>query len=93
MAGIGHNSGKAGEALAPAKLKSFVERIERLEEEQAALAEDKREVYAEAKGEGFDTKTLRRVVRLRKLETQERREQAELLDTYGKAVGMDDLFL
>jgi uncharacterized protein (UPF0335 family) len=75
-------------AIAPAKLKSFIERIERLEGEKAELAEDIREVYAEAKGEGFDTKIMRQVIRLRKLEIQERREQEELLDTYRKALGM-----
>jgi len=75
-------------AIAPAKLKSFIERIERLEGEKAELAEDIREVYAEAKGEGFDTKIMRQVIRLRKLEVQERREQEELLDTYRKALGM-----
>jgi uncharacterized protein (UPF0335 family) len=75
-------------AIAPAKLKSFIERIERLEGEKAELAEDIREVYAEAKSEGFDTKIMRQVIRLRKLEVQERREQEELLDTYRKALGM-----
>ena len=75
-------------AIAPAKLKSFIERIERLEGEKAELAEDIREVYAEAKGNGFDTKIMRQVIRLRKLEVQERREQEELLDTYRKALGM-----
>ena len=75
-------------AIAPAKLKSFIERIERLEGEKAELAEDIREVYAEAKGEGFDTKIMRQVIRLRKLEIHERREQEELLDTYRKALGM-----
>lgn len=75
-------------AIAPAKLKSFIERIERLEGEKAELAEDIREVYAEAKGEGFDTKIMRQVIRLRKLEVQERREQDELIDTYRKALGM-----
>jgi uncharacterized protein (UPF0335 family) len=75
-------------AIAPAKLKSFVERIERLEGEKAELAEDIREVYGEAKSEGFDTKIMRQVIRLRKLEIQERREQDELIDTYRKALGM-----
>ena len=75
-------------AIAPAKLKSFVERIERLEGEKAELAEDIREVYGEAMSEGFDTKIMRQVIRLRKLEVQERREQDELIDTYRKALGM-----
>ncbi len=86
--GIGHNSG-----LAPAKLMSFVERIERIAGEQAALAEDKREVYAEAKGEGFDTWAIRKLVALRKLEAAERKEKAELLDTYASACGLGDIFM
>jgi len=69
-------------------LKSFIERIERLEEEKRALAEDIKEVYAEAKGNGFDIKALRSIVRLRKLDTDERREQQEVLDTYLHALGM-----
>jgi uncharacterized protein (UPF0335 family) len=70
------------------QLKAFVERIERLEEEKKATSDDIRDVYAEAKGTGFDTKALRSVVRLRKLDTDERREQQEVLDTYLHALGM-----
>ena len=70
------------------QLRSFVERIERLEEEKAALAADIREVYAEAKGNGFDTKILRQVVRLRKMDNAEREEQEELLDLYKRALGL-----
>jgi uncharacterized protein (UPF0335 family) len=69
-------------------LKAFVERIERLEEEKKATSGDIRDVYAEAKGTGFDTKALRTIVRLRKLNTDERREQQEVLDTYLHALGM-----
>ncbi len=69
-------------------LKSFIERIERLEEEKAALTADIREVYAEAKGQGFDTKIMRQVVRLRKLEQADRQEQAAILDLYLGALGM-----
>ena len=69
-------------------LRAFIERIERLEEDKAALLADIREVYAEAKGTGFDVKTLRSVVRLRKQETAERNEQQALLDTYLFALGM-----
>lgn len=69
-------------------LKAFVERIERLEEEKKATSGDIRDVYAEAKGTGFDTKALRTIVRLRKLNTDERREQQEVLDTYLRALGM-----
>jgi uncharacterized protein (UPF0335 family) len=70
------------------QLKAFVERIERLEEEKKATSDDIRDVYAEAKGTGFDTKALRTIVRLRKLDTDERREQQEVLDTYLHALGM-----
>ncbi|HEX9072615.1 MAG TPA: DUF2312 domain-containing protein [Pseudolabrys sp.] len=70
------------------QLKAFVERIERLEDEKKATSDDIRDVYAEAKGTGFDTKALRIIVRLRKLDTDERREQQEVLDTYLHALGM-----
>jgi uncharacterized protein (UPF0335 family) len=70
------------------QLKSLVERVERLEEEKTALAGDIREVYAEAKGQGFDTKIMRQVVRLRKLDSSERDEQDALLDLYMSALGM-----
>ena len=70
------------------QLRAFVERIERLEEEKAALATDIREVYAEAKAMGFDVKTLRTVIRLRKQDAQERQEQEAILATYLVALGM-----
>jgi uncharacterized protein (UPF0335 family) len=69
-------------------LRSFIERIERLEEEKAALAEDIREVYAEAKSSGFDTKALRAIIRMRKQDDHERMEQEALLATYMHALGM-----
>jgi uncharacterized protein (UPF0335 family) len=69
-------------------LKAFVERVERLEEEKKALADDIRDVYAEAKANGFDVKALRQVVRLRKLDVEERKEQEAILDTYLQALGM-----
>jgi uncharacterized protein (UPF0335 family) len=69
-------------------LRAFVERIERLEEEKAALAEDIREVYAEARSSGFNTKALREIVRLRKLAEHERQEREGLLATYMHALGM-----
>jgi uncharacterized protein (UPF0335 family) len=74
--------------IAADHLKSFIERIERLEEEKAAIAGDIKEVYAEAKGTGFDTKIMRQIVRLRKMEPNDRAEQEELLDVYMRAVGM-----
>jgi uncharacterized protein (UPF0335 family) len=70
------------------QLRAFVERIERLEEEKAALGADIREVYAEAKAMGFDVKTLRTVIRLRKQDVQEREEQEAILATYMAALGM-----
>ena len=69
-------------------LKSFIERIERLEEEKAAIGADVREIYAEAKAVGFDTKVMRQVVKLRKMDRQDREEQEQLLDLYLAAIGM-----
>jgi uncharacterized protein (UPF0335 family) len=78
----------AKSGFAKEHLKSFIERIERLEEEKAALAADIREVYSEAKGTGFDVKIMRQVVRLRKLDTADRQEQDAILDLYLGALGM-----
>ena len=74
--------------IAADQLRSFIERIERLEEEKAALSSDIREVYAELKATGFEPKTVREIVRLRKLDTNELQEQEALLDTYKSALGM-----
>lgn len=70
-------------------MKSFIERIERLEEEKAGLTADIREVYAEAKGSGFDTKVMRIVVRIRKMDSADRQEQEALEDVYRRALGLD----
>jgi uncharacterized protein (UPF0335 family) len=70
------------------QLKAVVERVERLEEEKKALADDIRDVYSEAKGNGFDVKALRTIVRLRKQDTDERKEQEAILETYMHALGM-----
>ena len=70
------------------QLKAFVERVERLEEEKKAIADDIRDVYAEAKGTGFDVKALRTIVRLRKQDVDERKEQDAILETYMHALGM-----
>jgi uncharacterized protein (UPF0335 family) len=70
------------------QLKAFVERVERLEEEKKAIADDIRDVYAEAKGNGFDVKALRVIVRLRKEDADERREHETILETYMHALGM-----
>ena len=74
-------------STAQGKLKSLVERIERLEEDKAAVAGDLKEVYAEAKGEGFDTKILRKVVRLRKSDAAKRQEEEALIELYVTAIG------
>ena len=71
------------------RLKSFVERIERLEEEKEALAGDIREVYSEAKGTGFDVKILRQIIRLRKMDSSDRSEMEQLLDVYKRALDME----
>jgi len=70
------------------QLKAFIERVERLEEEKKAIADDIRDVYSEAKGNGFDVKALRTIVRLRKQDADERREQEAILETYMHALGM-----
>ncbi|MGA2124849.1 MAG: DUF2312 domain-containing protein [Xanthobacteraceae bacterium] len=74
--------------VAKDQLKAFVERIERLEEEKKVIADDIKDVYAEAKANGYDTKALRTVVRLRKQDSDERKEQEAILDTYLQALGM-----
>lgn len=74
--------------IAADRLRSLIERIERLEEEKAGIANDIREVYAEAKGSGFDTKIMRQIVRLRKMDEHDRQEQETLLDLYKRALGM-----
>ena len=74
--------------VAAGQLKAIVERIERLEEEKAEVAGQIKEVYAEAKGNGFDAKTLRKIVSLRKKDTEERQEEEALLDLYMHALGM-----
>ena len=71
------------------RLKSFVERIERLEEEKAALAADIKDVFAEAKDTGFDTKIMRQIIRLRKMDRADMQEQETLLDLYKRALGME----
>jgi uncharacterized protein (UPF0335 family) len=79
---------EAAHRFAKDQLKAFVERVEKLEEEKKAITDDIRDVYAESKANGFDVKALRTIVRLRKLDTNERREQEEILETYMHALGM-----
>lgn len=80
---IGHNTSVA--------LLRFVERVERLEEEKSVLADDIKEVYGEAKGEGFDAPTMRRLIRLRKMDPEARAEQEALLETYEAALDEAEL--
>jgi uncharacterized protein (UPF0335 family) len=74
--------------IAGERLKSFIERIERLEEEKRALAEDIKEVFAEAKGVGFDVKIMRQIIKIRKMDQDDVDEQEALLDVYKRALGM-----
>lgn len=74
--------------IASERLRTIIERIEQLEEEKAALAEDIREIFSEAKAAGFDVKILRQVIRLRKLDNSDRQEQEAILDLYKRALDM-----
>lgn len=74
--------------VAAAELRQFVERIERLEEEKKALADDVRDVYQELKGRGYDVRAVRRIIALRKKDPSERQEEEAILDTYKAALGM-----
>jgi uncharacterized protein (UPF0335 family) len=82
MADAGHNH------VAPDQLRLFVERVERLEEEKKGIAGDIKEVYAEAKANGYDTRTMRLMVRYRKMETHTRQEHFAMVNTYLAALGM-----
>ena len=76
-------------AISVGQLRAFIERIERLEEDKKAITEDIRDVYAELKGNGFDTKAVRAIVRLRKKEAHERKEEEEIIRIYKNALGLD----
>ncbi|GAA4247459.1 DUF2312 domain-containing protein [Azospirillum formosense] len=84
--GIGHNSGADVGGIAADRLRSFVQRIERLEEEKRGLQEDIKEIYAEAKGTGFDTKIIRMAIRRRKMDKADRQEQDATLELYELAL-------
>ena len=75
--------------VAAEQLISYIERIERLEEEKAALAADVKDVFAEAKGNGFDVKTMRQILKLRKLDKDDLQEQEHLLELYKRAIGLE----
>lgn len=83
----GSASVEGATTVAADRLRSFIERIERLDEEKAAIMADQKEVYAEAKGEGYDSKILRQVIRIRKMDRADRQEQEALLDLYLSALG------
>lgn len=90
--GIGHNSDEAPPSetatVAAGQLRALVERIERLEEDKKAISDDIREVYAEAKGVGFDTKAMRAIVRMRRKDKAERDEERAMIELYLNALGM-----
>lgn len=82
------NSGADAHGIARDQLRAFIERIERLEEEKKTIADDIKDVYGEAKGTGFETKIIRKVIAIRKQDRDERAEQEAILDTYLQALGM-----
>ena len=88
MATVAAVKEEAATKFAKDQLKAIIERIERLEEEKKTISDDVRDVYAEAKGNGFDVKALRTIVRLRKQDESERQEQETILETYMQALGM-----
>lgn len=90
MPGIGHNSDitETTQTIAAGQLRALIERIERLEEEKQAIADDIKEVYAEAKGNGFDTKAMRTIIRLRKKDQTQREEEDAMIELYKAALGM-----
>ena len=79
---------ETSQTVAAGQLRAFIERLERLEEEKKTISEDIKEVYAEAKGTGFDTKAVRVIVRMRKKDQTERQEEEAILDLYKAALGM-----
>lgn len=86
-AGEGHNSGDVLNQTAQGQLKSIIDRLERLGVEKAEISEQEKEVYAESKGSGFDTKILRKVIRLRKTDRARRQQEDAILELYLSAIG------
>ncbi|MEX6723179.1 DUF2312 domain-containing protein [Parapedomonas caeni] len=80
----------SGDVVAVEQLRQFIERIERLEEEKKGIAEDIRDVYGEAKSQGFDSKTMRTIIKLRAMDKHKRMEMEALLETYKTALGLLD---
>lgn len=97
MSGIGHNSGSEDDTFtvsdeqlgAAEELRLLIERIERLEEEKKGIADDIKDVYSEGKAKGYDTKTMRKIIALRKMDPEARREMEAILEIYLAALGMD----
>jgi uncharacterized protein (UPF0335 family) len=87
-AGIGHNS----DSIAADELRTFIERLERLAEEKAGIMGDMKEVMSEAKGRGFDTKTIRKILRIRSRDHSEMQEESAILELYCQALGMENFF-
>lgn len=85
---IGHNSEGLDATPTDDRLRLLIERVERMEEEKAAIGADIKDVYAEAKGTGYDPKIMRKVIQLRKMDPEQRREQESLVETYMAALGM-----
>lgn len=90
-AGIGHNSGAETDVggVSGQRIRAYLDRIERLEEEISGMKDDVKDIYAEAKGIGFCVKTLRKLAKLRKMDAEKRREEEELLELYKAAIGME----
>lgn len=82
------DGGDNAQTIAAGQLRAFIERVERLEEEKQAIADDIKDVYSEMKGSGFDTKIVRAIIRLRKKDSAERQEEEAMLDLYLVALGM-----
>ncbi|MBX3571738.1 MAG: DUF2312 domain-containing protein [Mesorhizobium sp.] len=80
---------ETSQTVAAGQLKAFIERVERLEEEKQTISDDIKDVYAEMKGTGFDTKAVRTIIRLRKKDAAERQEEEAILDLYKAALGME----
>lgn len=93
--GIGHNSDADTTQdvgnVSGQRLKSYMDRIDRLEEEKKGIADDIKDIYAEAKGVGYDTKAIRKLVKLRKMDTNKRHEEEEILELYKSAIGLDSM--
>lgn len=88
---IGHNSGEEQDVggVSGKRLKAYLDRVERLEEEKSGIADDIKDIFAEAKATGFDVKTMRKLVRLRKMDAEKRREEDEILELYKAAIGLE----